>query len=151
MGFALDLEATVGTGPGIAVRAVEGGGNSYADPDRKDLTPGKGNEAPPPPAPPPPKATNVLEVTALPKCPQPSVDYPPEARRLGIEGRIQLRLLIGSDGRVKKAKVVKGVGHGLDESALAAVRKMRCKPGRAGKDPVAVPITYKVTFVLEDW
>ena len=151
MGFALDLEATVGMGAGISVRAAEGGGNAYADPDRKDLEPGKGTEAPPPPAPPPPRPTNVLEVTELPRCPQPTVEYPPEARRLGIEGRVQLRLMIGNDGRVTQAKVLKGVGSGLDEAALAAVKKMRCQPGRAGKRAVAVPITYKVTFVLEDW
>ena len=130
--------------------AVDGGGNVYADPDRKDLKPGKGTEPPPPPKP-KPKPTPVLEVTKLPACPRAEAVYPPEARRLGIEGVVEVRCLVGEDGRVGKVKLVRKAGHGLDEAALAAVKRMRCKPGRAGKRAVAVPITYTVTFVLDDW
>ena len=68
-----------------------------------------------------------------------------------LEGVVEVRCLVGADGRVGKVKLVRKAGHGLDEAALTAVKRMRCKPGRAGKRKVAVPITYTVTFVLDDW
>ena len=87
----------------------------------------------------------------MPDCPQPSMKYPPEARRQGLEGVVRLRLMIDESGKVTKIKLVKKAHPLLDKAAKDLVRAMRCKPGRAGKQKVAVPIPYDVTFLLDDW
>ncbi len=46
--------------------------------------------------------------------------YPPEAKRLGIEGMVRLKLSIDETGKVVQAKVVERAGHGFDEAAAKA-------------------------------
>lgn len=75
--------------------------------------------------------------------------YPEEARKLGLEGQVVLRLTIDSKGTVAKASVIKGSGHGFDEAALDAVKRFRFKPGTEGDEAVATEITYTYTFLLD--
>jgi TonB family protein len=76
--------------------------------------------------------------------------YPEEARKQGLTGTVSIRLVVGTDGRVTSATVVKGAGHGFDESALEAARKLRFAPGTRDGTPVAVQIDYEVHFELTD-
>jgi periplasmic protein TonB len=77
-------------------------------------------------------------------------DYPTAARRLEFEGRVELRVLIGIDGRVKQAELRKTSGHPvLDEAAMAhALKKWRFKPATEDGVPVeswtVVPITFEL-------
>jgi protein TonB len=75
--------------------------------------------------------------------------YPQEALRLQIEGRIQLMVGIDETGRVRVVKIIKGIGHGLDQAALKAMWKFRWKPAisHEGK-PVAFVTPYHYTFTL---
>jgi len=76
-------------------------------------------------------------------------DYPDEARKLGIEGQVAVRLLVDETGHVAEAKVAKGLGHGLDGKALELTRKIRFKPAKDDADKaVATWITWTVTFSL---
>jgi TonB family protein len=59
-----------------------------------------------------------------------SKDYPAEARRLGIEGTIRVRLLVDDKGNVKSAELLNKLGHGLDELALARARQIAFEPAR---------------------
>lgn len=77
------------------------------------------------------------------------VPYPPEAKERGVEGRVVLDLLIDSAGLVREANLVSGLGFGLDEAALAAIRKCRFKPARVGSDAVAVRTRFIYNFILE--
>ena len=148
LGFALEMSATVTTGGGIAVTAREGGGNAYANPKDKKDDMGKVT-APPPPK---PRPTPVLEITKHPDCPRDlPIRYPPEAKRLGEEASVKVRAMIRADGRVGEAKVLGKHRFGFGKAALDAVRKMKCRPGLAGKNKVAVPITYTVDFFIDDW
>jgi protein TonB len=141
------MEATVGAG-GVAVVAVEGGGNMLADPNDHRLTPGP---PPPPPPPPPPVAPlRAFEVDRLPRCPQLQPDYPSVARRLELEADVVLHLQIGQDGRVVAASVKRKGGEGFDEAALLAARQMRCSPALRKGEPVAVWIDYEISFRLVD-
>jgi protein TonB len=77
--------------------------------------------------------------------------YPEEASQLGIEGNVKLKVVLDDRGKVLHARVVKGLGHGLDELALNALRNRReCKfspaIGTDGK-PAAFELDY--TFVFE--
>ena len=75
--------------------------------------------------------------------------YPEEAESLGIEGSIKLAVEIDEQGHVRKVKVLKGLGHGLDEAAVDALRRFQFAPAIAsdGK-PAAKTITYTYTFVI---
>jgi TonB family protein len=76
--------------------------------------------------------------------------YPEEAKKAEIEGDVWVRSLIDKDGNVVKAEVAKPSGTNLlDESALAAATKNKFKPASQDGKPVAIWITYKVSFVLD--
>jgi periplasmic protein TonB len=78
-------------------------------------------------------------------------DYPTEARRLGIQGQVQVRLLVDDHGRVAQAKLLKGLGYGLDERALTLAKKIKFKPAIDTNDqPVAMWITWLFNFTLDE-
>ncbi|MGD9505730.1 MAG: energy transducer TonB [Syntrophobacteraceae bacterium] len=76
-------------------------------------------------------------------------DYPPDARRMHIGGRVVVRFLVKVDGSVTKASIVEATPEGVFErSALAAVNKWRFKPGRFKGSDVAtwvlLPVEYRM-------
>jgi protein TonB len=111
-----------------------------------------GETLPPPSGNGPPKPTALA---ALKTMPEPigdydvSKDYPDEARKLEIEGQVTLRLLVDAEGKVAEVKLVKGLGHGLDERALSLGRQIRFRPARddAGQ-AVATWIPWTFTYKL---
>lgn len=76
-------------------------------------------------------------------------EYPRAARQQGIEGNIVLSLVIDDQGRVVKVRVIKGLGHGLDEAAVSAVRKTRWSPATLDGHPVRTTRRFNVRFTLE--
>lgn len=78
---------------------------------------------------------------------QQHLEYPAAARAAGIAGRVYVRFVVGADGKVRDAQVTKGLGHGCDEAALAAVRQLPdFTPGRQNGCPVAVAYTAPLLF-----
>jgi protein TonB len=79
----------------------------------------------------------------------PSPEYSDEARKTKYQGAVVVEGIINLDGKVTNIKVVKGVGMGLDENAVAAVKTWRCKPavGPSGQ-PVRTLVPIEVTFRL---
>ena len=75
-------------------------------------------------------------------------NYPPEAKRLGIEGKVELKLGIDQNGRVVQVKVVTRGGHGFDEAAAKAMRQARFKPAMTS-DGKAVPCSISWTYRFE--
>ncbi|HXN97436.1 MAG TPA: energy transducer TonB [Candidatus Acidoferrales bacterium] len=80
-------------------------------------------------------------------CPQ--AQFSDEAVKAKYQGTVYLTAIVTADGRATDIQVAKGVGLGLDENAIAAVRTWRFKPalGPNGK-PAAVRTTIEVTFHL---
>ena len=73
--------------------------------------------------------------------------YPPRARQAGQEGRVEVELDLGPDGRVRSVRIVVSSGYPLlDRSALEALRAWRFAP--PGGSGLTAP--YTVTFRLED-
>lgn len=75
--------------------------------------------------------------------------YPPRCLRMGIEGTVRLRVLVGEDGRPQEVTVAKSSGDaGLDQSAIDAAREWRFEPARRNGEPVRawamVPIEFKL-------
>ncbi|MDR3765081.1 MAG: energy transducer TonB [Acidobacteriota bacterium] len=75
-------------------------------------------------------------------------EYTPEAKKLKIEGQVTLQIVINKKGEVVDAKVVKGIGHGLDENAVAAVKEWRYSPAEKDGEPIAVKLEVTVDFYL---
>jgi TonB family protein len=82
------------------------------------------------------------------------VKYTDEAEQLGIEGQVTLRIELDEKGGVHSIKVLKGLGHGLDQRVMEAFKNAReChfyRPayGTDGK-PAAYALTYKFNFELQ--
>jgi TonB family protein len=79
----------------------------------------------------------------------PNAQFSDEAVKAKYQGTVLVSAVIGADGRVMDAKVVKSLGLGLDENAVAAVKTWRFKPalGPDGR-PTTVRQTIEVVFHL---
>jgi TonB family protein len=76
--------------------------------------------------------------------------YSDEARRSGIEGVIIARARIDGNGDVSEARVTSGLGFGLDQNALVALRQWRFRPGRRGGAPVPMDVEIEIGFTLRN-
>jgi TonB family protein len=74
--------------------------------------------------------------------------YTEEARRLRISGTVELSVQIDTSGIPANIKVIRGLGHGLDEKAIEAVTESRFRPTLKDGRPVIVEITVGVGFDL---
>jgi TonB family protein len=75
-------------------------------------------------------------------------DYTEEARRRGIAGDVVLEIVVRSNGTVGDLKVLQGLGGGLDQRAIDAVRQWRFSPARRFGTPVDVIVEVAVEFKL---
>jgi TonB family protein len=109
-------------------------------------------KAPPPlpPAPPPPAFVPVDEdeVAEWPKeLSKPTGVYPEAAARLGVGGRVLLKIGIDRKGNVKTARIIQKAGYGMDEEALKKIWHHKFAPAkRANGEPVDVYLTYGYRF-----
>ncbi len=76
--------------------------------------------------------------------------YPKEARRKGIQGRVFIEFVIDKNGAMIEEKILKGIGGGCDEAALASFSKLKkWKPasykGRPVKTKMVLPVVFKLS------
>jgi len=74
--------------------------------------------------------------------------YSDEARAAKLQGTVVVQVVIGTDGMVHDAQVVRAVGLGLDENAIEAIHQWQFKPGAKDGQPVKVSATIEVNFRL---
>ena len=79
---------------------------------------------------------------------KPTPAYSEEARALKLEGEVVLEVEFCAKGDVKVLRLVKGLGHGLDESATRAARAIRFKPAQSNGRPVDFRSTIHIVFRL---
>jgi periplasmic protein TonB len=80
---------------------------------------------------------------------QPLPAYTEEARKARAEGIVLIQAVIRRDGTVDSFKVLRGLGYGLDESAINTIATMwRFKPGTLNGAPVDVQANIEVSFRL---
>ena len=105
--------------------------------------------APAPPAPPaPPKIDLPSSDAAYLNNPTPT--YPAISKRLGEQGKVVLRVLIGTDGLPQKVEISKSSGFDrLDRQAQEAVMRWRFVPGKRNGVPETMWNLVPVNFVLE--
>lgn len=75
-------------------------------------------------------------------------DYTDEARRRSITGAVLLEIVVMRNGSVGDVRVVRGLGAGLDERAVQAVRQWRFAAARLKGTPVDVIVEVEVEFRL---
>lgn len=123
-------------------------------------------QAPPPPPPPPPPGPEpepervieetIFEVVEQDPVPigglagiQSRVEYPAMALRAGIEGRVFVQFVVGTDGVPRDIVVVRSLCPACDEAAVKAIRETRFEPGRQRGQPVSVRFSIPIVFRLQ--
>jgi TonB family protein len=80
---------------------------------------------------------------------QPLPPYTAAARKVGIEGLVLLKAVVLEDGSVANMKILRGLGYGLDESAILTVQdRWKFQPGTVDGKPVAVEANIEISFRL---
>lgn len=74
--------------------------------------------------------------------------YTEDARRRSVEGDVELEIVVRADGSVGDVRILRGLGAGLDERAVSAVRQWRFSPARRFGTPVDVVVEVAVEFKL---
>lgn len=78
-----------------------------------------------------------------------NITYPEQAKKEGIQGTVYITFVVQPDGSITDAKVLRGIGGGLDEIAIAAVQKMpKWEPGKVKGEPVPVQFNMPIKFKL---
>ncbi len=88
-------------------------------------------------------ATTPVEIISKPKP-----AYTQEARDLHLEGEVSLEVVFSASGAVQVVRVVRGLGHGLDQAAQQAAGQIRFRPGTRDGVPVDTRATIHIVFEL---
>jgi periplasmic protein TonB len=73
-------------------------------------------------------------------------EFSEEARKAKVSGNVMVNLWVDEKGNPSHVHVIRGIGMGLDEKAVAAVKLYRFKPAMENGKPVTVEMNIEVTF-----
>jgi protein TonB len=91
-----------------------------------------------------PKEVDVkAEITS-----QPEPEYTREARRVGIQGNVVLKLLLLANGKLDRIRVVRRLPYGLTENAIRAACEIKFKPAQKAGKEVSQWVTVEYPFRL---
>jgi periplasmic protein TonB len=154
--FGMTMSSTT---DGESAMAAPVGNTTMIDPARSAKHSGAVQPLPAASGPPPPKPSyqpvSDLYIKSMPEIDDDAcgrtITYPDEAMQLGVEGVVKLRVALDEKGHVHDIKVLSGLGHGLDQAAMQAL-KYKCKftPAIAtdGKPVPYVISEYKFNFEI---
>jgi periplasmic protein TonB len=75
-------------------------------------------------------------------------EFSEEARKAKVAGNVLVNLWVGTDGRPSHVRVIRGVGMGLDEKAVEAVKQYKFRPAMENGKPVLVELNIEVNFQI---
>jgi protein TonB len=78
----------------------------------------------------------------------PEPEFSEEARKAKFMGVVLVNLVVDANGHPQNVHVLRGVGMGLDEKAVEAVKLYRFKPAMKAGKPVAVELNVEVNFQI---
>jgi len=78
----------------------------------------------------------------------PEPEFSEEARKAKVAGVVTVYLQVDTNGRPTHVSVVRGIGLGLDEKAIEAVRQYKFKPAMENGKPVVVEMHVEVNFQI---
>ncbi len=76
------------------------------------------------------------------------IQYPEEAKKAGIEGRVFVQFVVDENGDLQDLQVTRSDHELLDRAALEAVEKLEFEPGKQRGKPVKVQMALPITFTL---
>jgi TonB family protein len=79
---------------------------------------------------------------------KPTPIYTTEAREQRVEGEVTLRVTFVASGKIEVLEVLQPLGHGLDEAAIDAAKRIRFKPARRDGRPVDHTAVLRIVFQL---
>ena len=97
-----------------------------------------------------PKKKTATEdaTTAVGILEKPQPVYTAEGRSLKVEGDVVIDLVFLASGQVQINRVVRSLGHGLDEAAVQAAKQIKFKPAKRDGQPVDYPARVRIEFRL---
>lgn len=146
-GGARGVVASAGFGNGVATGDGSGNVNTTRGNVRQA---GFGQMEAPPAAAAQPKAVENKMPKVLPAeiISKPTPAYTAEARKLRIEGEVLVEVVFEATGKVRVVRVVRGLGHGLDEAAVQAAEQIRFKPAQQDGQPTDFAAVLHIIFQL---
>ncbi len=75
-------------------------------------------------------------------------EFSEEARKAKFSGNVLVDLIVDENGQPSHVRVARGVGMGLDEKAVEAVRQYKFKPATKDGKPVKVELSIDVNFQI---
>lgn len=104
----------------------------------------------PPPSPEPEGPIQVGgDVQAPVKLHYPQPQYTEIARKARLQGVVIVQAIIDKSGNVTNVKLLKGLGMGLDQAAIDAIKKWKFEPATLHGKPVSVYYNLTVNFRLQ--
>ena len=95
------------------------------------------------------KADDAPVVESVVILSKPKPVYSAEALKMNLEGEVLLDVIFpASGGEVHVNRIVKGLGHGLDESATHAAQQIKFKPAISNGRPVDFPAVIHIVFQM---
>jgi len=78
-----------------------------------------------------------------------NLNYPAQATRMGIEGKVFVQFIVEKDGALTDIEVIKGIGAGCDEEAVRVLKNSpNWNPGKQRGVPVRVKMIFPIVFKL---
>jgi TonB family protein len=140
---------------GVVASTGFGGGTAVGDPHGsanrgvvRDSGFGDNDVAAPPTVQSHPAAQTATKVVPAEILSKPNPIYTDEARAQKIEGEVLLEVLFSASGRIRVVKVVRGLGHGLDDAAVRAAEQIRFKPALRDGQPSDSTAVLHIIFQL---
>ncbi|WP_263384778.1 energy transducer TonB [Granulicella arctica] len=75
-------------------------------------------------------------------------EFSEEARKAKVAGNVLVNLWVDTNGLPTHVRVIRGVGMGLDEKAIEAVRQYKFRPAKENGKPVLVELNVEVNFQI---
>ena len=161
-GFDMPTGPGYGNGTGGAngargVVASTGFGNGVATGNARSSSPagtvrqagfGDADVAAPPTVQSRPAAQAVARIVPAEIISKPTPIYTDEARAKRIEGEVLLEVVFEASGKLHVTRIVRGLGHGLDDAAIHAAEQIRFKPALKDGQPTDSTAVVTVTFQL---
>jgi TonB family protein len=79
---------------------------------------------------------------------KPTPVYTQEARNLRIEGEVLLEVVLEASGKLRVVRVVRGLGHGLDDNAVKAAEQIHFKPAVKDGQPTDSTVVVHIIFQI---
>jgi TonB family protein len=73
-----------------------------------------------------------------------NINYPEQAKKDSIQGKVYVQFIVEKDGKIDEVKVLRGIGGGCDEEAVRVIRNMPAWNPGLNEDGEAVRVSFNI-------